>query len=77
MASRKQVQNKVEKLGGSLVVNYDHAYLNAPAGFTFDGYHYVSDNFDEGKQSAWDMFWDLLKQLKPCEFDNCCGKVAE
>ena len=73
MASRQQVATKAAKLGGSLVIYEDMgcAYLNAPNGFVFDGYHYISDNFDDGKQSAWDYFWSVMKQMEVCPVDNC------
>ena len=72
MASRKQVAAKAEKLGGKLVVNRYQATLVAPNGKLFDGYHYFNDYFDEGKQVAWDAFWESMKIMKDC--DCGCGK---
>ena len=71
MASKAQVAAKVKRLGGSLIVEDSFAYLNAPDGFMFDGYHYVSDGFDEGRQSAWDYFWSIMKNMHPCTVENC------
>lgn len=69
MASRKMVEAKALKLGGKLNVNRYEAELVSPKGILWDGYHYQIDYFEDGKQSAWDYFWEAMKMAKPCD----CG----
>ena len=69
MASRKQVEAKIQKLGGQLIVNRYQATLVSPKGKLLDGLHYSVFEFDEGKQVVWDCFWDSLKDVRDCD----CG----
>jgi hypothetical protein len=74
MASKKQVADKAAKLGGQLIVDRwgREATLLAPKGKLFDGLHYSNDYFEEGKQVAWDGFWEAMKTVTDC--DCGCGK---